>query len=221
MRHILLGFGLLMTLSLACQALTLPSNAGQFSTPSPLGGFEDDFSNPLAHSWDTASDSESTRSIESGSYRIRIAVPQRLVWSTPRQYFTDGRIEVDATKAAGPDSAEYGVICRYAEDPEGSHSFYYLVVAGSGHAKIVRVVANEQSKISASEIPLDAVRGGDASNHLMAECIGNRLSLYANGIQLLTEIADGPSSGDVGIIATTYEQAGIDVRFDNFVVRQP
>jgi len=218
MKRFGLALSVLILASLACQTLA----PGGDVTPPPTDAlFEDDFSNPLANDWGTGTDSEATLSIEDGAYRLMIAVPQNLFWTTPGKSFTDARIDVDAEKTGGPDAAEYGVICRYTEDDSGNYQFYYLVIAGDTYAAIIKVVDSEQVEISARDIPFEAIRGGNASNHITAECIGNRLTLSANGTQLFSETDDSLPSGDAGLIAATYEEGGIDVRFDNFVVTGP
>ena len=83
------------------------------------------------------------------------------------------------------------------------------------------MVNDEQEIISASSVAFDAIHGGNATNHITAECIGNRLTLSANGTELFSVTDDSHTSGDVGLIATTYEEGGIDIRFDNFLVTAP
>jgi hypothetical protein len=67
----------------------------------------------------------------------------------------------------------------------------------------------------------DAIVQGAATNRLRADCAGTRLTLYVNG----TKAAEGDdadfSSGNVGLIAGTFETPGADVFFDNFSVLQP
>ena len=52
-------------------------------------------------------------------------------------------------------------------------------------------------------------------------CAGSKLSLFANG-QKLEEAQDAEfSSGDVGLLAGAYHVEGVDIVFDNFVVKKP
>jgi len=113
------------------------------------------------------------------------------------------------------------VMCRYNETEAGSHSFYYLVIAGDTYAAIIKVVDDEQIEVSARDVQFDEINGGNATNHITASCIGSNLILSANGSQLFAVTDDSLTSGDVGLIATTYEEGGIDVKFDNFVVTEP
>ena len=217
MKRFASAIGVLLFASLACQVL--PSgNDGDDPETKVL--FEDDFSGTLSN-WGSGEDAEATLAIEEGAFRMFISAPENLFWSTPGEDFTDVSVEVDAQKTAGPDAAEYGVICRYSEDDSGNYNFYYLVIAGDTYAAILKVINGQQIDISARDVQFDSIRGGNASNHITAECVGERLSLSANGAELFTETDDSLSSGDVGLIATTYDEGGIDVQFDNFVVTEP
>jgi hypothetical protein len=69
--------------------------------------------------------------------------------------------------------------------------------------------------------PTDAIHQGSALNHIRADCIGDTLTLYANGVKL-AEVKDTRfPKGDVGLIAGTYDAPGTDIRFDDFTVYQP
>ena len=62
---------------------------------------------------------------------------------------------------------------------------------------------------------------GSASNHIRADCVGDTLTLYVNGMQL-AQVKDARfPAGDVGLIAGTYATPGTDIRFDDFIVYQP
>jgi hypothetical protein len=66
-----------------------------------------------------------------------------------------------------------------------------------------------------------AIHQGDAVNEIVAECIGDQLVLHVNG-ELVDDVRDGTFvSGDVGLMAGTYEKVGVDIRFDNFAVYRP
>jgi hypothetical protein len=246
-----IGFGILVLASLACQTLANPRGINTIPTGTVLATstpgfpssttslptivtsppsipsatlqaeilFEDDFSSPFSD-WSTGDDGDAKLAIEDGAFHIQVNITQNLYWTTPGVNFSDIRIEVDAEKLAGPDSAEYGVICRY-DETNGLYNFYYLVIAGDTYAAIIKVVNGEQLEISTRDLTFDAIHSGNASNHITAECVGSRLSLSANGTELFSITDDSHTSGDVGLIATTYEEGGIDVRFDNFVVTVP
>jgi len=241
MKVYFIGFCTFVLASLACQVLSGPGEIDPDSTgtafenltPAVPGAtlvpgddtrhgqvlFEDDFSNPFTN-WSTGEDGNARLAITASTFQIQIDTAQDLYWSTAGLNFADVRIAVDTEKRAGPASAEYGVICRY-DETNGIYNFYYLVIAGDTYAAIIKVVNTEQVEISARNMTFEAIRGGNASNHITAECVGNRLSLFANGIELISVLDSSHTRGDIGLIASTYEEGGIDVRFDNIVVSTP
>jgi hypothetical protein len=67
----------------------------------------------------------------------------------------------------------------------------------------------------------DKILPGQAAHHLTGTCIGNALTLSVNGA-LLSEASDNDfKAGLVGLIAGTFDQPDVDVRFDNLVVVKP
>jgi len=67
----------------------------------------------------------------------------------------------------------------------------------------------------------DYIKSGETTNHLRVECVGPTLTLYVNGQKLDSQQDSEYTSGDVGLIAGTYENAGTDIWFDNFTVTKP
>ena len=67
----------------------------------------------------------------------------------------------------------------------------------------------------------DAINKGDAENHIKVMCVGDTLQLEVNGEVLSTVHDSTLTRGLVGLMASTYDEGGLDVRFDNFVVARP
>jgi hypothetical protein len=61
----------------------------------------------------------------------------------------------------------------------------------------------------------------DNMNHLRADCIGDKLSFYINFTEVASATDTDFPSGDVGVVAGSFAEPGVDVLFDNFVVIQP
>jgi hypothetical protein len=72
-----------------------------------------------------------------------------------------------------------------------------------------------------SFIPTDAIRQGEATNHIRADCVGSSLTLHVNGAELAEVQDDTLASGDVGLLAGTFDQPGTELLFDDFVVKRP
>jgi hypothetical protein len=204
----------LLLVSLSCQVL--PNSA---QDPANLGRvlFKDDFSDPSS-GWNRITTTQGETDYADGIYRIFVNEPNLDVWSMPGGEFKDVRIEVDTLKVGGERDNRFGIICR-AEDLE---SFYTFVISSDGFYGIGKILGQDYSLIGMDALqPHDAILEGSALNHLRADCVGDTLTFYANGTQL-AQVRDSEfQSGDVGLIAGTYQTPGTDIRFDNFTVYTP
>ena len=102
-------------------------------------------------------------------------------------------------------------------------NFYVFYASSDGYYGIAKVVAGDQDLLGAENLEFtDAIIQADgALNVLRADCVGSTLSLYINGT-LIFETQDSTfASGDVGLLAGTFDIAGTDILFDNFIVSQP
>jgi hypothetical protein len=201
---------------LACQAVSPDSGAEQ---PEESGSvlFQDDFSDPNSQ-WDRVNVADGITDYEDGAYRIFVNTANTDVWANPNLSFSDVSIEVDATKVGGDDNNDFGVICRYQD----SANFYFFVISSDGYYGISKVVDGSQELIGMEAMPpSDVINTGNVSNHLRADCAGSTLRFFVNG-ELLGEFDDTQfTSGDVGLIAGSFDVAGVDILFDNFVVSKP
>jgi hypothetical protein len=201
---------------MACQFITQLTD--QLSS-SGEAVFRDDFSQPYS-GWVRGTDlpNGGISDYTDGQFRILVNEPNYDYWSNPKLSFKNARIEVDATRQAGPDINRFGLICRYQDE----QNYYFFIVSSDGYYGVGKVKENHLSLIGMSEMqPSNAVQMGTTMNHLRADCIGDQLFFYVNG-RLLTQVSDSDfASGDVGILAGTFDQSGVDVVFDNFVVVKP
>lgn len=208
---------LLLLSSLACQTLSGGGGSSTGGTTNSNILFQDDFSDP-GSGWDSVRTDDGVTDYENDAYRIFVNTDNMDVWANPGLSFTDVRIEVDATKAGGPDDNDFGVICRY----EDVDNFYFFIISSDGFYGIGKVLDGEQNLIGADSMDTsDAIRQGNATNHITAECVGSTLSLSVNGTHLQTVEDTDFASGDVGLLAGTYDEPGTDILFDNFVVTAP
>jgi hypothetical protein len=196
----------------ACQ-LTGGSAAASASG-APL--FKDDFSSS-ASGWDRSKSAEGVMDYDGGGYRILVNALQVDFRSVAHKDFSDVRVETDAGKLGGPDQNRIGLICRYARS-----DYYFFVVSSDGYYGIGIFNNGQASLLGQSAMQTnDKIKTGVAVNHLRADCKGSTLSFYVNG-SLLAEVHNSMlKSGDVGLLAGTFSQPGVDVIFDHFVVMKP
>lgn len=217
-KRLFLIIGVLVLAALACSfdLGSLTGSADSSAASNVL--FQDDFSD-VNSGWDRSAFDSGATDYENDAYRIVVSQPSYSVWANPYQSFTDVRVEVDATKSAGPDLNEFGIICRYRDE----NNFYVGVLGSDGfYGFWKRYGGAELEPIGDGfQEASDAINLGGSRNHIRLDCIGDTLSLYANGT-LVFEVHDADiTSGDVGLYAGTFDEAGTDILFDNFFVYQP
>jgi hypothetical protein len=179
--------------------------------------FQDDFSDS-ASGWDRYRDETYASNYVQAGYLIEIFQPDTDAWANPRLDLGDVRLEVDASKTDGPDDNLLGLLCRY-QDPQ---NFYFFLISSDGYAGIGVYKEGRRRLLTGDTLmPTPHIVQGAATNHLRADCIGFRLSLYVNGVPVAEAQAAEWPTGDVGLIAGTYSVPGTTVLFDNFSVIQP
>lgn len=179
--------------------------------------FSDDFSSPPS-GWGIWNRGGASVEYHGGGLRILINEAQYDFWSVAGQKFADAVIEVDATKLAGPDDNDFGILCRYQD----KDNFYMLVTSSDGYYGIAKMKGGQYSMIGADQLQYsDSIIRGQATNRLRADCVGRDLRLTANGTLLMEARDTDFTSGDVGVLAGAYDEQGVDVLFDNFVVKKP
>jgi hypothetical protein len=214
--RLLLLVVILASASMACQMAVQMTD--QFSSPGEAI-FKDDFSQPF-NGWlrGTELPNGGISDYADGNFRILVNEPNFDYWSVPNLEFKNTRIEVDAVKQSGPEINRFGLICRYQDEL----NFYFFIVSSDGYYGVGKVKGDQLSLIGLDEmLPSTAILPGSGLNHLRADCIDSQLTFYVNG-QLVTNVFDSDySTGDVGFLAGTFNEPGVDVLFDNYVVVKP
>lgn len=183
--------------------------------------FQDDFSESNS-GWDSAEWEDGFTGYSDGVYRMQVKVPSYDIWANPSKSFDgDVRVEVDATKIGGENDNNFGLICRYSGAVDAPN-FYYFNISSDGYAVIGKVSEGDQEYISSEQmVPSDAVSQGNVSNKLRADCIGSTLTFYVNGQEVATATDTAYTSGDVGLMAGTFDVSSTEIDFDNFLVSKP
>ncbi len=182
--------------------------------------FQDDFENPRS-GWGAEQCEEFERGYEDGEYLFVLYEPNWFAWACPGEQFDDVSVEADVYLASGSQDGHFGVLCRYA-DPE---SFYYFAISADGYYAIFRRVAGGDMEVLTGNgvgmIHSPAIKTGGQTNHILAVCREDELSLYVNGELLETVSDDAHARGDVGIGAGSGPGGEACVRFDDFLVTGP
>jgi hypothetical protein len=207
---------LLIILTLTLSSLACFSTKTQ--TPASDILFSDDFTT-TEKKWDQVDNANASTNYFNNAYRIVVNDTNTDAWANPgKESFTDVSIEVDATKNGGPDDNDFGVICRYKD----SDQFYYAVISSDGYYGIMKMTANGGSPIGSENLlESDKIIQGRATNHIRFDCTGSTLTLSVNGTQIDQKTDTELTIGNVGLLAGTFDTAGTDILFDNFIVYKP
>lgn len=209
-RKLIVGLAALTLVTLAC---ALPSiNLGGTTGGDAQALFQDDFSDSSSGWADVG--------YTNGAYVIFVEQTSYDIYDTPGlQMPADVAIEVDTEKVGGPDNNNFGAICRFQDE----NNYYFLQISSDGFATIGMYLDGTNTYLLENNWDsVSAVRTGDSTNHIRAVCQGNTLTLYANGTQV-AQVTDSTfsSGGEVGLMAGTFDEAGTQISFDNFVVTAP
>ena len=207
----------LVLLSMACSFSQVAKVLGEYPTGQGDLIFQDGFSDPSS-GWDQVRTAEGMTDYEADRYRIVVNATNADYWANPGLAFGDVVIDVDAGKISGPDDNDYGVLCRY-QDIE---NFYFLIISSDGYYGIGKVESGEQHLLDPPQMYHSRyIISGNGPNHIQATCSGTEIKLSVNG-ELLAEASDSTFNlGDIGLIVGSFDDAGVDIWFDNLSVRVP
>lgn len=193
-------------------------------TATPLGPpgetlFEDHFDNS-GSGWTVYSDSGGGAGYGEGVFRIWVDEANVDKRSTAGQTFTDVRISAMTFKAAGPDDNNFGLICRYQDE----ENFYSFEISSDGFYAIVKMHDGRRDVLGPEQdayLSSPAIHTGEAENEIVAICDGDHLALHVNGVLVADERDGAIPFGDVGVLAGSFDEVGVELHFDDFIVHDP
>ena len=202
------------------------ANEGQSSqnqglpSPSELV-YYDDFSDSTT-GWDRQSSDNLYTDYIDGAFHIALYTGFYDAWANPGRYYSgDVQVEVDATLIGGEDDNNFGILCRYSGSAS-SPNFYFFEISSDGFAVIGKTIDGILEYLSSEKMASsNAINQGYVTNRINADCIGNQLTLYVNGIAVASVLDSSLYDGDVGLIAGAFDAAYTEVAFDNFSVTIP
>ena len=139
--------------------------------------------------------------------------------SLPKGTYSDSRIEVIANKIVGPEDNNYGIICRYQD----AENYYAFIVTSDGYFGLIKVKDGEYFILNGGGnlTPSDAIRRDSGLNHLKVDCIGSVLTFFVNKDKVGEVLDTDYRTGRVGLMAGSFDNPGVAVLFDNFIVSSP
>ena len=186
-------------------------------TPTAAQSFRDTFDD-ARNGWTLVQNNQAQIVIGSGQLRITVKQPDSLAWSVASgKTFDNFTLDVDATPLAGPNDNDYGVIVRRVDDD----NFYRFDISGDGYFNIQKRQKGKWQKLIADWTESSAIHTGAATNHLRVVCAGRTLTFFVNQVQVAQVTDDAFTRGEVGILAGTLTEPGVQVAFDNVEVSKP
>ncbi len=187
----------------AREPISLPDNAGQVL-------FEDDFSTDKGV-WGVIDG----LSIKDNQFSFRVEQASDYIWSTFGGDYDDLDYQVDTRKLGGPDNNSFGQIFRFQD----ADNFYAYEISSDGFY----LVSKKEDGSWTTLIPWSASplinKGGENQMAVIAQ--RNQFSFLINGVQVDTAQDSAFSSGALGLLASSYDEAGVTIAFDNVLVRTP
>ena len=179
--------------------------------------YQDDFSNPSS-GWTTMEDDNGSLGYSEGAYKMLVESAIYDIRSLSGHTFKDAQIEVDATRLAGPVDNRFGLICRFQD----IDNYYVFIISSDGYYAIGKIKNGIATLLGQEMMAFNnSILQGEGTNHLRFDCVGDTLKGSVNGNPLaLTNDADF-STGDAGLVTGAFEEGGVEISFDNFMVYKP
>jgi len=173
--------------------------------------FLDDFSKD-AGTWGSDSDADIQRAFKDGQYHITVSKTNTWGASTLGKKLEDFEVEVETTQVSGPDNNDHGLMLRYGD----KDNFFRFTIAGTGYYTFDKMKDGQwDTLIDWTETPV--IRTGRATNRLRVICQGATFTLFINDVRVGDYTDSDFPSGDVGLEAGTYKDAGaVHISFDSF-----
>ena len=185
--------------------------------PSGAVLFSDDFSQ-VPNGWGISESADAAVAYERGGLRILVSQPGKDAWSVAGRRFKDVVIASNTRRLSGPENNMIGLICRY----QNRSNFYLSFISSDGYYGIAKIEDDSFDLISADQLQYSSPMTDQEGNSLIeVRCIGKLVVLSVNGHELAVARDGDFEEGDVGVFAGTYDQPGVDIVFDDFVVKQP
>lgn len=182
--------------------------------------FSDNFSNS-GTGWTQLKNDSGTIEYNNNSYQISVNKPSTLLLATPGKSFDgDVSIDVEARKTAGSNDNYFGILCHY-QNPQ---NYYLLMITSDGYSGIAMRKDGQDTLISPGLkfLKMDGIKLGGSTNHIRADCVGEKLTLFANGKQVSLAYNKALTGGDTGLaVRSGAVERDVNIRFDNFTVTSP
>jgi hypothetical protein len=184
----------------------------EMSPPARFDDFEEPYPSDF---WSDEATDTSERFFDEGAYQIAIYEPQTVAWGLADDLaFENFLAATDASAWAGPLDNQLGIIFRY----EDRNNFYIYRISSDGYYSLARLVDGEWESLVSWTASEAIDQEEDAKNLLELLVEDGSIHMLVNG-ELLDTFEDEDSyEGGIGLMAGAYDEADVQIGFDNFAV---
>lgn len=208
MKHSFLLFALLVLALCGCGGKTI---------------LQDNFSAENKDLWQLEEDAYGRSVIADGRLIIQVNEPNKMQFATLRKLTPDFLMNVEGMILAGSPNSSYGVLFRLQD----GGAFYRFDITGNGSYIIEKRTANgEWQRLTDTQNwkKSPAIRTGlNAINKLQVNGKGSTMTFSVNDVLLerYEGFDNSYGSGMLALDAGTFALGGLQVAFDNVVLREP
>jgi len=185
-------------------------------------GFFDDFSDPNS-GWGSGEYPSVIYRYLGGEYQLYLKREQSGFGVTPDLVLpSDYRIEVDARRVSSG-VCSYGLLFGTRGTGDSLETYQVIVWPTGGEYLVNKRTLHGSWTIIRDWTYSSAINQNYGTNRIGVDRVGTTIRIYVNGT-LVANITDSSLTGpgrDAGIVAYSYEDAPVDVRFDNFSASLP
>ena len=177
----------------------------------------DDFSNPNS-GWSVENNSDYVMGYLGGEYQILLNNPWWWAFGLPDLDLPGKyRLEVDVHKTSTYEGA-YGMLFGIGWGNNSFETYQFLVEPQTQKYLLDKRSMNGSWNALIGWSDAGIINSGTATNHLRVDRIGSAIHLYINNVWVNTAYDSSFISPgrDVALYVDSYDQAPLDVRFDNF-----
>ena len=164
--------------------------------------------------WATEGSDAADRFYADRAYHLRMTAPNSVSWTRAQTSLTDFLVEVETTHVAGPLDGEAGLLFRFQDED----NFYRFTITGEGVYALAKKVAGQWEFVLGPAVSEALEAGEGAANRIGVLGRGPHFVLLANGEALATGADGSFAEGDLALAAGTYEEAGVDIAFDDLEI---
>jgi hypothetical protein len=177
----------------------------------------DDFSDPNS-GWDVEGNDSYLIRYLGGEYQILLNYPNSWAFGLPNLDLPGNyRLEVDARQTSAYGSA-YGMLFGIGWGNDTYEAYQFLVEPQTQKYLLDKRSMNGSWNALIGWTDASIINSGTGTNHLVVERIGSAIYLYINDVWVDTAYDSSFISPgrDMALYVDSYNQAPLDVRFDNF-----